>query len=164
VSEPSIWPTTVEGWSTLTANSIAIATFIFGRRAFLGYLVSIRRALEALRFAAPSGAAPPDVRLPHVNIEIERPAPDNRWHVKWTPPDAPIGLDGMTKLTPGVAAITSLRLRWHLHWHKDVRNLTIFGEVRFLATTEGARLVEIPAVDYITRGGIPGWLARILFG
>jgi hypothetical protein len=155
--DAGFWPTSAEGWTTLVANSIAILTFAFGRRAFLNYLVSTRRALEALRFAAPSGAVPPEARLPHVNIELERPAPANRWYIHWTVPDG-----GEPKRA--IATINSLRLRWHLRRNRNVRNLPVFGEVRFLDSSEGPQLVEIPAIDYIARGGMYGWLARILFG
>jgi hypothetical protein len=157
MSEPPFWPETAEGWSTLISNTIAIMTFVFGRRAFLGYLVSLRRALEALRFAVPSGASPQDVRLQHVNIKIERPEGSGLWVVHWTVAD---GKDP----TKAIATITSARLRWHLYWNKRERDLPVFGEVRFLDAAEGPQMVEIPSVDHIARGGIPGPLARILFG
>src|SRR4051812_5754324 len=119
IDQPPFWPSTAEGWSTLVANSIAIAVFFFGRRALIEWAVSIRRALEALRFASQSGAAPPDIKLPHVNIQLERPSPDGRWHVVWTLADGKPPRAAM-------ARVTSIRLRWHLHWNRTVRDLIVF--------------------------------------
>lgn len=164
MSDASFWPVSAEEWSTLIANSIAITTFFLGRRAFLSYLVKVRRALESARFSDPGDAAPPDVLLPHVNIEIDRPTPGNRWLVHWTEPGGQAGPDGNWELSHGEAVITSFRLRWHLRWNKRTRNLPVVGEIRFLKANSGPRMVEISAIDHITRGGIPGWIARVLFG
>jgi len=153
----AFWPVTAEGWSTLVANSIVIGTFVFGRRAFIEWTVSVRRALEALRFASPAGVTPPDIRIAHAHIQMERPSPDGRWHVKWTLPDG-------KEPRSAIAKVSSIRLRWHLARNPSTRDLLVFGEIRYLDVAEGAALSEIPTVDYITRGGMPKALARLLFG
>jgi hypothetical protein len=158
MSDPAPFlPVTAEGWSTLVANSIAILTFVLGRRAFISWATSMRRALEGLRFVNPSGAAPPEVTLKHHHIHVERPVADGRWHIHWLQGSDP------TQRT-ALAKITSLRLRWHLRFNPKLRDLLVIGELRYLDTADGAALVEVSAVDHITRGGIPGWLAVILFG
>ena len=157
MNETPFWPITAEGWSTLIANSIAIAAFVLGRRAFIEWTISIRRALEALRLASPAGTVPTDIRVAHAHIHLERPTSDGRWHVKWTLAD---GQDPRS----AIAKITSLRLRWHLRRHAEERDLLVFGEIRYIDAPEGPALFEVPTIDYITRGGMPKVIALILFG
>lgn len=153
----SFWPSTAEGWSTLIANSIAIATFIFGRRAFIDWTISVRRAFEVLRLTTPGAGAPTDIQIAHAHIVAERPLSDGRWHVSWTLADG-------KPPRSAVAKITSMRLRWHLSRNPGVRDLLVFGEIRYVEMPDGPALVEVPAIDYITRGGMPKLFAKVLFG